>query len=125
MTTATLAYKAIHKKFTAVSMPLAVVLRARPRFSWRAGYTLAIGLLLLLAVAYVLQINALTAGAYTMKTSQKEFTKLLETNRGLEAHFAQTGFLGGFLEKAKDHQFEKTTVIKYLQMLEPAFAKAN
>ena len=73
-----------------------------------------IGLALL--IFYVLQVNALTAGAYYVKSYEKQITKLAQENRNLQVSFAESSFLGQALTKIQLLNFQKNITVKYVQI---------
>lgn len=90
--------------------------------SWRVFCFIAISVSLFAAVFYIWQVNRLTSGVYFIKTYQKQLDKVSEENSELEIGFAESSFLQGVEAKAKQMSFEKTTAVKYLQVMEGSMA---
>src|SRR5258708_1757092 len=99
MTTISLYYRAIHKRVSLASLPA---------INWKLMYWTGILLLLPLLVFYIYLVNQLTAGAYLIRNYDKQLTNSSEENKKLEATFAESGFLGIAIEKAKAMDFQKT-----------------
>jgi|SRR3989344_6941469 len=114
MTTVSLSYRAIGNKITSVHLP---------RIPWRIVYCLGIALSVGMLVFYVYLVNEMTRSVYVIKNYEKEITVLLGENKKLEAHFTKTNLLGKMTDKARELSFEKTTNIKYVQILESSLAK--
>ena len=114
MTTATLSYRAVNHKFQSVSFP---------RINWKIVYMLAILLSVVMLVFYVYLVNQLTRGTYLIKNYNKEISALSKENNSLETSFAQSGFLGSVQDKVTQLSFEKTTEVKYVQILGNSLAK--
>ena len=94
-----------------------------PRINWKIVYLSGILLFLPMLVFYVYSINQLTSGVYLIKNYEKEINLLLEENKILETNFTKTSLLGQVVSRAKELSFEKTTNIKYVQILESSLAK--
>lgn len=77
-------------------------------------------MILALLVFYVWQINALTRGYYLTNTYEKQISNLSEENKNLQISFAESSFMGQALEKIKALNFQKTTSVKYIQLLDSA-----
>ncbi len=80
---------------------------------------------LAMLVFYILTINMLTAGAYLIKSDTRQLQALLAENDSLQTNVAQASFLGFAQEKAQELNFEKTTNIKYVQILQNSLAVAK
>ena len=78
-----------------------------------------------LLVFYAFLINELTGGTYLIKNYDNQIEKLSQDNKNLEVSFAKTGFLGMVEQKAEALNFEKTTSVKYIQILDASLAKAK
>ena len=111
-----LQYRAIQNKVASVSMP---------RINWKVIYFLATVVCCVMLVFYVFLVNQLVGGAYAIKDYNMQITALVLENRDLQAYFAESSFLGGIQEKAQQFSFEKTTNVKYLQILQSALAEAK
>ena len=116
MTTLTLSAHANSYKSKTISFP---------GLSLKALYLFGAILLLSMLIFYSININELTRGTYLIKSYNKEIKNLSAQNSALEANFAESGFLGGVMEKAKALNFEKTTEITYIEILESPVAKAK
>ncbi|MEK7080674.1 MAG: hypothetical protein AAB925_02505 [Patescibacteria group bacterium] len=94
-------------------------------FNWKmvcaAGFFMACSLL----VFYAFLVNELTGGTYLIKNYNSQIENLGQENRNLEVSFAKTGFLETIEQKAKELNFEKTTSVKYVQILDASLAKAK
>jgi len=86
-----------------------------------AGFFMACSLL----IFYAFLINELTGETYLIKSYGKQINALSQKNRNLEVSFAKTGFLGSVEQRAKELNFEKTTSVKYIQILDASLAKAE
>ena len=114
MTTLTLTAKAVHGRVISISFP---------HISWKVFYAMGIIIAFALVVFYVFTVNELTRGTYITRDYNKQIDTLSQQNRQLETSFAQTDFLGRAIEKAQVLHFEKTTNIKYLQIIESPLAE--
>jgi len=56
---------------------------------------------------------------------EKEISDLSRENRNLEVSFAESSFLGQVLAKTQEMNFQKTTFVKYIQILDTSFALAS
>jgi hypothetical protein len=75
-----------------------------------------------LLVFYVWQINDLTRGSYLTVSYEKQISKLSDENKTLQVSFAESSFLGQALEKIKALNFQKTTSVKYMRILDDSVA---
>ena len=93
-----------------------------PSVNWKmvcfAGFFISLALL----VFYVLQINNLTRGFYMASTYQKEISQLADQNKDLQISFAENSFLGGAMQKVQALDFQKTTSVQYIQILDNSVA---
>ena len=69
-------------------------------------------------VFYAWQINILTRGYYLINSYEKEITSLSKENKNLEFAFAASDFWGRATEKIHAMNFQKTTAVKYIQVLD-------
>ena len=76
-------------------------------------------------VMYVFLVNQLTGGTYLIKNYNKEIESLSRENKILENNFAEAGFLGSVQNKTRELNFEKTTKVTYVQILDNSLAKAK
>jgi len=112
MTTLTLAYSAVHKK-------------VQKEINWKMVCLIGFAMVCFLLVIYALLVNELTGGTYLVKSYEKQIKSLSQETRNLEVSFAETGFLEQVQQKARDLSFEKTTSVKYIQVLDTSLAKAK
>ncbi|OGZ68431.1 MAG: hypothetical protein A3D44_00620 [Candidatus Staskawiczbacteria bacterium RIFCSPHIGHO2_02_FULL_42_22] len=119
MSTAILAipYRALQKKIRTGNYAIKV--------PWKLAYALALLASLLLVVYYIVMVNQLIKGAYTIKSANKKIEVLMAQNREAQTHFTESSFLGNTMQQAKDLGFEKTTTISYIQILQNSLAKAK
>ena len=75
-----------------------------------------------LLIFYVWQINDLTKGSYLINNYEKEISKLNLENKNLEVSFAENSFMGQALSKIQALNFQKTTSVKYIQVLDNSVA---
>jgi hypothetical protein len=114
MTAITLTYQAIQHRVKSFNIP---------KVNWKVVYCLGMVLFLAMLVFYVYLVNEMTRSVYVIKNYEKEISVLLGENKKLEAHFTKTNLLGKITDKARELSFEKTTNIKYMQILESSLAK--
>jgi len=74
---------------------------------------------------YVWQINHLTQGTYFINSYEKQINQLSAEKKSLEVGFAESGFLGQVQDKIQALNFQKTTVVKYIQIPANFLAKAK
>lgn len=79
---------------------------------------------LVLSIFYVWQVNDLTRGSYSVDSYEKQISKLADENKNLQVSFAESSFLGQALVKIQALNFQKTTSVKYIQILDNS-AKAQ
>jgi len=116
MTTLTLSYKTIGHKIKAAHFP---VLR------WKPLLWAAVLLFLVTLVAYIVLVNQLTRGAFLIKDYNKQMDKLVTENKKLETSFAESGFLGNVQQQAAELNFQKTTNVAYVQILDNSVGMAK
>lgn len=114
MSTIALTYQVVHRTITSVPLPI---------INWKALYGVMITLAVVLLVAYVYQINALTGGTYLIRNYNKQVTALIEEHKSLESKFAEADFLGTAMNQAYALNFQKITDVTYLQMVDNSVAK--
>jgi hypothetical protein len=112
MTTATLG----HLKVQAMSFP---------SVNWKLICIAGFAACLFLLGLYVWQINALTNGTYLISSYEKQLTKLSDENKNLQVSFAENSFLGEALQKVQAMNFEKTTSVKYIQIMDSSAQAAK
>lgn len=117
MTTATLTYlklqKRIQTKVDSVSLP---------NVNWKIVFLTGFLAMAVSSVFYALQINDLTKGSYLVNSYQNKINELSDTNKDLQVNFAESSFLGQALAKAESLNFQKTTSIKYIKILDNSVA---
>lgn len=74
---------------------------------------------------YAVLVISLINGTYLAKSYQSQISELSRESRGLEVSFAETGFMKTVRQKAEALNFEKTTSVKYIQILNTSLAKAK
>lgn len=116
MTTLALAYSNINKKVRSFSLPTV---------NWKAYCFCALLLSIILGVFYVIQVNQMIYGSYTVKGYQKQIETLQEEGKILEADFARTSFMGTIGQKTQEMSFEKVKTVKYMQMLDTSAFLSN
>ena len=117
MTTATLNLYRVQKSLQAKMDSVDI-----PAINWKvvcfSGFFVSLALL----VFYVCQINDLTRGSYLINTYEKQISKLSDENKNLQISFAESSFLGQALVKIQALNFQKTTSVKYIQILDNSVA---
>ena len=106
-------YRGIHQRVKSLSLP---------NLNWKLISLLGILFFVAMLVSYVFLVNQLTKGVYLVKSYNKEVSTLSKENRRLETNFAESGFLGQVNQKAKNLNFEKTTAVTYVQVLDSPLA---
>lgn len=98
-----------------------------PSVNWKAVCLVGFFISLFLLVFYIWQINDLTRGFYLVNSYEKEISQLSEENRNLVISFAESSFLGQALIKIKALNFQRATLVKYIQTIDNSaqLAKAN
>jgi len=98
---------------------------AVPHVPWKAVLVTGIALVITLLVLYVILINAMTQGAYVMKTYDKQIDTLSSENQALHMKSAQTDELSRVIDQARSAGFEKASGIKYVQIFDNSLARAG
>ena len=123
MTTVALSYHRIQRVQKNVKSKIDSV--SLPSLNWKAiciaGFLVSLALL----VFYAWQINNLTRGFYSINSYEKQISKLSEANKNLEVSFAESSFLGQALVKIQAMNFQKTTSVKYIKILDNSVATAK
>lgn len=116
MTAIALSYRAINHKIKSISAP-----------SLHGKGILAGGLVFgaALLVFYVISIDGLTKGAYLIKNYNNQISALSHQNQSLQMNLAQTDELSQIADRASAAGFEKTSGIKYVQILQNSLAEAS
>ncbi len=109
-------YRVIQHKITSVNFI---------KINWKLVYFLAILFSSIMLIFYIFRVNELIQGAYLVKNYNKEVSDLLAENRNLQANFAESDFLGRAQERTKELSFQKTTNVKYIQILQSSLAEAK
>jgi hypothetical protein len=117
MTTAVFGYIRTQRKIRAKVNPISF-----PTINWKALCFIGFFVALPLLVFYVWQINDLTRGSYLTVSYEKQISKLSDENKTLQVSFAESSFLGQALEKIKALNFQKTTSVKYMRILDDSVA---
>ena len=113
MTIATLSFyrmqKNLQAKINSVDFPV---------INWKAITFAGFFVMLVLLVFYAWQINSLTRGSYAINSYEKQISQLSEENKVLQVSFAESSFLGQALAKIQALNFQKTTSVKYIKILD-------
>lgn len=96
-----------------------------PRLNWKILLFVGLISVLLLLTSYTFLVLSLTKGAYLTNSYEKKIKLLVEENKKLQLTFAENSFLGYVDIKAENLNFEKTTSIKYIQVLDNSLAVAK
>ena len=94
-------------------------------FNWKMVCIMGFSMVCSLLILYAFLINELTGGTYLVRNYGNQIEALSQDSKNLEVSFAKTGFLGLVEQKAKELNFEKTTSVKYIQILDASLAKAK
>jgi hypothetical protein len=113
MTTIALSYQKVQKNIQAKIDSIEI-----PLINWKAICLIGLFLGIMLLVFYVYQVNSLTAGSYLITSYEKQINKLSQENKNLEISFAESSFLGQALAKIQAMNFQKTTAVRYIQILD-------
>ena len=113
MTTATLSYYRVQRNLKAKINSVNL-----PAIDWKKVCFIGFFMGSALLVFYVWQINDLTRGSYLINTYEKQINALSGENKNLEISFAESSFLGQTLSKIQALNFQKTTSVKYIQILD-------
>ena len=120
MTTATLTYsrvrKNVHNKIKSIELP---------QVNWGIICLVGIVMCVFMLIFYIYQINVLTRGTYLINNYKKNIEVASKENGKLEVSFAENNFIKDVLRKVQEMNFEKTTSIKYVQVLENSLANAK
>lgn len=98
---------------------------AFPAINWKAICILGIFVSSCALLFYIYQINNLTKGAYLINNYEKKISELSQENKTLQVTFAESSFLGGVNSKIRELNFQKTTSVKYIQILDSSLAAAK
>ncbi len=109
MTTLTLSVRAVSHRVKSMQIPF---------LNWKVVYGATILSLAAGLVLYVMLINGLTQGSYLIKSYNREVDGLMTQSKDLQMNFAESGFLGNVQTRVRELSFEKTTEIKYIQILD-------
>ena len=111
MTTATLNYLKVQKKIQTKVDSIDF-----PEINWKAICFIGLFMCFVLLIFYVWQINNLVKDSYLINSYEKQISKLSEENKNLEVSSAKSTFLGQALEKIQALNFQKATLVKYIQI---------
>ena len=89
-----------------------------PSVDWKSVCFIGFFVSLALLVFYVWQISVLTRGAYLINSYENQISQISDENKNLQVSFAESSFLGQALEKVQALNFQKTTSVKYIQILD-------
>ena len=111
MTTATLSFARAQKNLRSKidSIEFSAV-------NWKVFCFIGFFMGLALLIFYVWQINDLTRGSYLVNTYEKQISRLSDENKNLEVSFAENSYLGQALLKIQALNFQKTALVKYIQI---------
>lgn len=110
MTTAVLRMKKTAKvKLSALALPEA---------NWKIVLLFLACVMFFAVLFYAWQVNSLTRGSYVVENYQKKIKNISSENKDLQVSFAESSFMGKAIGKAQEMNFEKTTSIKYIKILE-------
>jgi hypothetical protein len=96
-----------------------------PRANWKVMFFVGLFFVVLLLTSYTFLVINLTKGAYLTNNYEKKIKLLSAENKKLQLTFAENSFLGYVDVKAENLNFEKTTSIKYIQVLDNSLAVAK
>lgn len=113
MTTAVLSYYRVQKSVQAKIESIDL-----PSINWKSVCYIGFFASLVLLAFYVWQVNSLTSGSYLMNSYEKQANKLSQENKNLQVSFAESSFLGEALVKIQALNFQKTTSVRYIQIIE-------
>ena len=122
MTTAALSlgYKSIQHK-----IKNKIAFATHLKINWKLFYFMVVSLSLIMLVSYIFMVNQLIQGAYLIKNYNKDIAGLLKENKNFLANFAEVDFLGSVEYRAKELGFQKTTGVKYVEILQSSLAQAK
>ena len=118
MTTAVIALNRVQRNIRTIRARVASI--DLPEINWRGVCFIVFFVALALLILYVWQINDLTHGSYLINSYQKQISDLSRENKNFQVSFAESSFLGQALEKIEALNFQKTTSVKYIQILDSA-----
>ena len=99
-----------------------LVLPKFPRISLRFFWGVSFVLLFPLLIFYIFQISQITKGSYLIKTYERKIENFSKDNSALEVNFAQITALENIERMARELNFEKIQVVKYIQVLDNSLA---
>lgn len=89
-----------------------------PHANWKIVLFLAVAVMFFAVLFYAWQVNSLTRGGYIVEDYQKQIKKISGENKDLQVSFAESSFMGKAMARAQEMNFEKTTSIKYIKILD-------
>ena len=98
---------------------------ALPQINWKVICFTGFMACSFLLLFYIYQILDLTKGSYLVNFYEDQITQIAQENKDLEVNFAENDFLGGVLTKIQDLNFQKTTSVSYIQILDSSVATAK
>lgn len=96
-----------------------------PQVNWAKFCLIGFAFCILLLIFYIYQINVLTRETYFISSYKNDINEILQANKKLEVNFAENSFLGEVLDRVQALDFEKTTSVKYIQVLDASLANAK
>ena len=118
MTTAVLSYSHIIGRGIKTKINSAKL----PEMNWKIVCMAGVLACWLLLIFYAYQISSLTGGTYLISKYEKEISQLSRESNNLEVSFAESSFLGQVLAETQAMNFQKTTSVRYIQILDTSFA---
>lgn len=112
MTTATLGFSKIQKNLQTKISSVAL-----PSINWKSLCFVCFFMSIVLLIFYVWQVNSLIKGSYVINSYNNQVGQLSDINKNLQISFAESSFLGQALVKIQNLNFQKTTSVKYIQIL--------
>ena len=95
------------------------------KINWKIVCAVGFLMCFALLVFYVWQVNILTRGYYLINGYQKQASQLAQENKNLQVSFAENSFLGQVSAKIQALNFQKTTSVKYIQIVNGSVAVAK
>ena len=96
-----------------------------PSVNWKAICLVGFFAGLSLLIFYAWQVNGLARGAYLINTYEKQISKLTDENKNLQISFAENSFLGQALVKVQALNFQRTTSVKYINVVDTSAVVAE
>ncbi len=96
-----------------------------PKINFRVVFTFFFAIILCLSIFYVVGVNKLTGGSYTVKNLENKIKILSQEKAVLQTNFAKLGFLDNIQARTSLLNFKKTAEVKYIQIVDLSVAKAK